>query len=92
MDKEKLLVKYPFPITISGTKTILEQMEKCICKIENKNGNGTGFFCKIPFNNQEMKVMMTNNHVINEEILKEDKIKIAINDNQVKIMIQPLLK
>ena len=84
MEKEKLLVKYPLPITINGTKTILEQMEKCICRIENKLGNGTGFFCKIPFNNQEIKVMITNNHVINEEILQKDKIKITINDNLIK--------
>jgi surface protein len=85
MEKEKLLEKYPLPITINGTKTILEQMEKYICRIENKNGNGTGFFCKIPCGNEEIKVMITNNHVINEEILKNaKKIKVTLNDNKIK--------
>ena len=84
-EKEKLLEIYPLPITINGTKTILEQMEKYICRIENQNGNGTGFFCKIPCGNEEIKVMITNNHVINEEILKNTKkIKVTLNDNKIK--------
>ena len=37
-EKEKMLDMYPLPVTIEGTTKILEQMKKCICKIENKNG------------------------------------------------------
>ena len=44
-DKEKLLNKYSLPITIDETEIILKQMKNGICKIENKNGHGTGFFC-----------------------------------------------
>ena len=42
--KEKLLDKYPIPITIECTSIILYQMKECICKIKNKKGKGTGFF------------------------------------------------
>ena len=72
IDKEKLLNKYPLPVTIDETELILKQMRYSICKIENKNGDGTGFFCQI----LNKKLLITNNHVINEEIIKDNKSKI----------------
>ena len=69
--KEKLLDKYPTFVTIKKTKKILDQMQNCICQIKNMKGKGTGFFCKIPGENGEMLVLMTNNHLIDEEILKK---------------------
>ena len=64
--KEKKIEDYPIPITIEGTNIILKQLINCFCKIENKKGNGTGFFCSI---NDELKVLITNNHIIDEEII-----------------------
>ena len=45
-----------------------EQKEKCICKIETENAFGTGFLCTIQFGNKKnlLPVLITNNHVINE--------------------------
>ena len=87
-EKEKLLELCPVPVTIEGTNIILEQMKKCICKIENKNGNGTGFLCHIPYKNKKLEVMITNNHIINEDIIKNNKsIEISLNDNKKKITI-----
>jgi len=81
IDKEKLLDKYPLPVTIKDTEIILEQMKYSICKIENKNGNGTGFFCKI----SNKKLLISNNHIINEEIIKNNKIiKVTLNDDKIK--------
>ena len=83
IETEKLLELYPLPVTIEGTNIILEQMKKYICKIENKNGNGTGFFCYIPYQNEKIEVMITNNHIINEDIIKNNKsIEISLNDNK----------
>ena len=48
-------------------------MEKNIFKIKIGDEQGTGFFCKIPYNNKI--VLMTNNHVIDENV-NEIKIKI----------------
>jgi len=77
--KEKLLEKYPKPVTIECTNIILKQMKECICKIKHKKGKGTGFFCK--YNN--IKLMITNNHIIDEEILNEsNNIIVSINDDK----------
>ena len=48
-NKEKILEDYPLPASIEDTNEILKQMKKCICKINNKKGKGTGFFCWIPY-------------------------------------------
>ena len=84
---EKSIDKYPKPVTIDGTKEILNQMEKCICKISNKKGNGTGFFCLIPYKKKKLQVMVTCNHIIDEEILKNNKfIEVSLSNNEKKII------
>ena len=61
------------PVSIKETQFILEQMKTCVCKIHLGSKKGTGFFIKIPFQNQSLKVLMTNNHVIGEEELSDGK-------------------
>ena len=83
------------PITYEKTKVILKQMETCICKIKINDINdiyGTGTFCKIPYPNKNnfLPVLITNNHIINEEILKNENEKNAIYSNQ-KIKIWNLI-
>ena len=48
IEKEGIIEDYPLPVTIDDTNKILNQLKKCICKIEKKRGKGTGFLCKIP--------------------------------------------
>ena len=75
------LNKYPLPITIEETELILKQMKYSICTINNKNGNGTGFFCKI----SNIKLLITNNIIINQEIIKNNNIiKVKLNDNKIR--------
>ena len=84
-NKEGILLGYPNVISYECTKKILEQMEKNIFKINIGQLQGTGFFCKIPFLNKHM--LITNNHIINEDILykKNGKIKIDIKEaNEIK--------
>ena len=57
------------PITKQQTRTILEQMEKSVCRITSDNLNGTGFFCKIELNNRKIPVLITNYHIINDKFL-----------------------
>ena len=87
--KEIMLNKYPKPISIEGTKTILKQMQNNICKIyKNDGGKGTGFFCNISYNNIIIPVMITNNYVIDQKYINEnDKIKITINDDKEEKVI-----
>ena len=78
--KETLLTGYPNVITFDCTKEITNQMEKNICKIKIGEEQGTGFFCKIPFPDEDnmLKVLITNNHVINEDILYKSDEKISL--------------
>jgi len=81
INKEKLINKYPLPVTIDETELILKQMKNSICQIKNRNGNGTGFFCKI----SNKKLLITNEHVINEEIIKFNNIiNVKLNDNRIR--------
>ena len=70
-NKENMLQGYPNIISYECTKKIKEQMEKNICKINIGKSQGTGFFCKIPFPdlNNMLPVLITNNHIINNELL-----------------------
>ena len=63
---ESIMQNSPIPVDISHTKTILDQMMNCICKLKINLINGTGFFCKIPFYKGPMTVLMTNYHVLND--------------------------
>ena len=98
-NKETILSNYPNVISYECSKRIITQMERNICKINIGQIQGTGFFCKIPFPNKEkmLPVLMTNNHVINSDLLnqknakikldikEEDDIKeIVLNNNRVK--------
>ena len=84
--QEKLIKEQPIPVSLQNTKKILFQMENCVCKIYMNNGGiGTGFLCKIPFNNNLLPVLITNNHVLNENDIKDNNIiELSINNNEVK--------
>ena len=82
MDLEKKLNNSPEPVTISGTKTILNQLMNCICKLKINGVNGTGFFCKIPFENNKPKIfLITNYHLLNKKKYEENnQINLILND------------
>ena len=85
---QKYIEDYPIPITAERTEIILYQMKNCICKIYMDDGSkGTGFFCKIPYPNKDhlLAVLVTNNHVINESHLGNDKsIYFSIDNDKIK--------
>ena len=85
---EKVLEDYPYIITFKQSLKINEQIQKCICKIYIKEGgNGTGFFCYLtdPKNNNQIPVMITNNHIIGDNDFKKNnnKIKISFNNDNI---------
>ena len=82
--KEKRIDGYPKYLSLGKTEIIVEQMKNKICKILSDKGNGTGFFCRIPFqeNGNELPVLITNWHVVNE---LEKEISIMYN-NDIKIL------
>ena len=58
----------------------------CICKICGKEGGvGTGFFCKIEYENELVPVLITNYHVIDDKFVESnDDLKIYITEEDVK--------
>ena len=82
-NKEKK-VKYSIePVSIEKTEKIVEQMKRSVCKIYSNGSTGTGFFAKIPYKNELVKVLITNNHVLGENEVKIDKIiTYIINNNE----------
>ena len=71
------------PISYKTTNKIIETMKNCICRIKFEEIFGTAFFCFIPYKNKKLPVMISNNHIINENILKNDKISVEIyNENK----------
>jgi len=60
---------------------------KCICKI-NGSKIGTGFFCKVVYQNKLIPVLITNYHVIDDNFIEsKDNIKIYINEKYKIIKI-----
>ena len=78
---EKFLNDSPEPLSIKSIETILEQMKSSICKIYNGK-QGTGFFIKIPFNDIQLPVLITNNHIIDENDYMNKKITTIYMGNE----------
>ena len=69
-------------ITIEKSEKIVNQMKNCICKIEGKE-IGTGFFCKINYNQTFFPVLLTNSKILDMEFLKlNKKVKLSTNDDK----------
>ena len=74
-NKDNNLNYYPNSVSLHGTEVILEQMKNNICKIcIDKKIIGIGFFCKITIKNNLFPILITNNHIIDESLLKKEKI------------------
>ena len=80
-NKEFILKEYQNIISYECTKKIIEKMERDICLINIGVKKGTGFFCKIPFPKKEnmLPVLITNNNIIDEDLLNQENIKIELN-------------
>ena len=75
--QEKFLNNDFKSIPFESMKFIMEQMDKNICKIKCKCGEyGTGFFCLIPFPDKLnlLPVLITNNHILEENDITQGKI------------------
>ena len=84
--------EYNIKLEISNNKGMLnanaianfiQKAKEAVCEICLSKGFGTGFFCKIPYtedNNLLLPVLMINNHVLSRENLEsKNDIKIIIN-------------
>ena len=82
----------PSPISYEVMQKLCSYLTSYICKIRTSNeGQGTGFFCKMACGGQKIiKVLITNNHVLNkEDIIPGKIINFSTDDdkNYYKIII-----
>ena len=81
--KEKVTKNEIEPASLEVTENIIYQMKKCVCKIYINGITGTGFFAKIPYNNELLNVLITNNHILGEnEIANDQKITFSLNNDE----------
>ena len=81
--KEKYNTTSLEPLSLKQTEKILEQMNKSICRINDK---GTGFFVKIPYKSKLLPVLITTNQVINKyDLMWNRNIPLYLgNDKKIK--------
>ena len=77
--KEVSFKKHGGPIHITEINKLflkgIESMCKIFIKLNKYSGNGTGFFCKLRHPKINLSsILLTNNHVLNEDFLKEGNI------------------
>ena len=91
MKYENKIEDHPKSISLEG----IEIMKKNICKINIGNKTGIGYFCKLPLldENDLLSVLITNNYIIDESILKnEKKIKIILDNEEKEIELENRIK
>ena len=70
-------------LSLEKMEKICEQMKTSICKIYGDN-IGTGFFCKILYDDEYIPVLITNYHILSNEFIDTKKqLKISINNDKV---------
>ena len=68
----------------------LEKAKISICKIYLTKGFGSGFFCKIPYtedNNHLNPALITCNHVLSKDLIKQNNINIILNSQDKTISL-----
>ena len=83
INKERYITNSYSPVSIKKIEEILFQMNNSICKIYKRVFVGTGFFCKMKLlNSIYLYVLITNNHVLDENNIKLDStFSLSIGDN-----------
>ena len=69
------------PIEFRNMIRYLEKKD-AVCKLIA--GHGTGFFCKFKVNGIPMKALFTNNHVLKEDLIKENSIIELRHNDEIK--------
>ncbi len=70
-------------ISIEKSEIILNQMKTCICKVIGEK-IGTGFFCKMPYKDKIIPVLITSYDIITDKFIEENKvIKISLNNDKI---------
>lgn len=81
--KVKEKISLPSSFSFEDITKITNQMMNCICHIKFKNKNCTGFFSKIIYKDKITFCLITNNEIINDNYIKNNKeIKLFLNEGK----------
>ena len=69
------------PILAKNMKRYLTK-ENAACQLIT--GNGSGFFCKFIINNKPMKALFTNNHILKEDLIKNNSSILIRHNDEIK--------
>ena len=75
-------------LTTGQHKELSEKSESSLCEIKTNDGYGTGFICTLKFPDKNTKIvcLITNYHVINEDMINfKENIEIILNKENIKI-------
>ena len=83
-EEESRLADFPKQISFQCNNKIIDQMEKCTCKIKYGNEQGTGFFTKIPISKPDkfVPVLVLCNHTHKEKLDEKDVISVIIESEK----------
>ena len=85
---DKYNSNYLEPISLKVNEKIINQMKNSICRIYN-NDKGNGIFVKIPYKSRLLPVLITTNHIINQDdIHKNRSISLNLNNDIVIIKLE----
>ena len=89
-EQEADLALYPKQITYKCNKKIIEQSEKCVCKIKFGDDQGTGFPTKIPIpkTDKEIPVLILCNHTHSGQMKDDTKFILFIESESEPIEIK----
>jgi len=75
-------------ISLDKIKILTKQIKKCICRVDGMK-TGTGFFCKINYENKLTPVLMTNYHILSPDYYEyKQKITLSFDKNRILINIK----
>jgi len=82
--------RYLKSVTKECHEKILDQLNNSICIIKEKDGNkDLGLFCNIKYKNENIYVLLKNNHMNNDDYL--DKITVSINNKDKILEIEDII-
>ena len=81
-------IEFPSSLSLEELSQISNQMMKSICRIEFNGKNCTGSFVKINYNYQSINCLLTNNEILNDNFIQNNKeIKVFLNNGKKEIKI-----
>ena len=94
MELEQSIIGHGKPIATTKLNQIIQKGENSTCLIKYLNYTGSGFFCKINFENEKSYIFLfTNNHILNENFINNNSnLVISYKGQEKEIILKNRIK